>query len=323
MVISMPNIKMIAKQAGVSVSTVSRVLNDHPYVSPEKKKAVLQAIKELKYTRNINAVHLSRGKTNLVGVVIPFLNHPYYGSIVEGIAKRAELSGYQIVLFQTAYDRSKEVHALNMMKMKQLDGIIFVSRSSEMQILLSYKSFGPIILCEDTSQKEFSSVSIDHYGAFTTAISHLVQRGASKIGCSLGRKQGINSLYRIKAIKDLMEYYSYMSKDEWIFEGGLTMQDGADLFNRWNMLEEKPDAFIITNDDTAAGFILAAGKAGIHVPDDIAVISFNDDQIAHMLEITTIALPLEWFGRLALDLFRDSDKKQIQLDHQLTVRKST
>lgn len=185
----MTNIKEIAQFAGVSVSTVSRVLNNHPYVSPDKRESVLQAIERLNYTRNINAIHLSKGKTNLLGIILPFTNHPYYGAIVNGITKQANAIGYHIVIFQTHYEREKEIQALNMLQMKQLDGIIICSRISEMKVLLSYQKYGPIILCEDTAQAELSSISIDHYAAFSCALEYVIAKGYTKIGYSLGRKK--------------------------------------------------------------------------------------------------------------------------------------
>ena len=104
----MANIKDIAKMAGVSVTTVSRVLNNHPYVSADKKEAVRKAIELCKYQPNINPVHLSIGKTYLIGVVIPFSNHPYFGLLLEGIANEALKRNYKLVVFQTNYEELRE-----------------------------------------------------------------------------------------------------------------------------------------------------------------------------------------------------------------------
>src|SRR5690606_34576394 len=104
-----------AKMAGVSVTTVSRVLNNHPYVSEEKRAAVLQAMERVNYQRNINAVHLSTGKTLLIGVAVPFTNHPYFGLLVEGIANEAIKNNYKLVLFQTNYEKDREIEALKML----------------------------------------------------------------------------------------------------------------------------------------------------------------------------------------------------------------
>ncbi|MER2256753.1 MAG: LacI family DNA-binding transcriptional regulator, partial [Priestia megaterium] len=112
----MTNIRDIAKKAGVSVSTVSRVLNHHPYVKEEKRRLVEQVIHELNYEQNINAVHLSKGKTNMIAVVLPFINHPYFSLLLEGVASQALEKHYQLVICQTNYDVKKEEEALHMLK---------------------------------------------------------------------------------------------------------------------------------------------------------------------------------------------------------------
>lgn len=319
----MTNIKEIAQSAGVSVSTVSRVLNDHPYVSPEKRASVLQAIDRLNYSRNINAIHLSKGKTNLIGIIIPFTNHPYYGAIVNGISKQANAIGCHLVIFQTHYEREKEIQALNMLQMKQLDGIIVCSRISEMKILLEYQKYGPIILCEDTAQAEFSSISVDHYAAFSGALEYVIAKGYQKIGYSLGRKKSRNSSLRTKAFNDIMSKHQLINNKDWLFEGSYHIKDGEQLFQDWNSMVNKPEAIIITNDDTAAGFILTAKKSGLRVPEDVAIIGFNNDSLSEMLEITTISLPLEWIGKMAVDLFENPEVvKHVKLEYALIKRRS-
>lgn len=119
----MANIKDIAKLAGVSVTTVSRVINGIPYVSDEKKEAVLRAMEITNYERNINAVHLIKGKTNLIGVVVPSIKRPYFGLVVEGIAEEALKNNYNLVLIQTNYEEQRELEALKMLKLKQLDAL--------------------------------------------------------------------------------------------------------------------------------------------------------------------------------------------------------
>lgn len=319
----MANIKQIAKTAGVSVSTVSRVLNDHPYVSSDKKEAVLEAIEKLQYTRNINAIHLSKGKTNLIGVVIPYTNHPYFGGIMAGISQRANLFGYHLVIFQTNYDKEKERQALEMLKMKQLDGLVICSKINEAKTLNEYKQFGPIILCEDSAQASFPSVSIDHYAAFSCALGYLIEKGYRKIGYSLGRKNGRNSHLRSKAYFDARKKYKLETSPDWIFEGCYNMTDGAGILGKWATLANRPEALIITNDQAAAGCMIAAKHAGIEIPGQLAVIGFDNDEIAKLMDITTVSLPLESIGKTAFDLFiENKEPEQIKLAFQLIERKS-
>ena len=103
----MANIKDIAKMAGVSVTTVSRVLNDHPYVS-EERKAVIEIVEKLNYSQNANAVHLSKGKTNIVGVILPYINHPCFDAMVSGMMETALAHNYRVLLCQTNYNKKKK-----------------------------------------------------------------------------------------------------------------------------------------------------------------------------------------------------------------------
>lgn len=124
----MANIKDIAEKAGVSVTTVSRVINNHPYVSEDKRKRVFEAMESLEYTRNIHAVHLSKGFSNMIGVVLPTVNLPYFAELIAGIADAAAESGVHLSLFQTNYEVQKEIFALSQLKQRQVDGLIFAQR---------------------------------------------------------------------------------------------------------------------------------------------------------------------------------------------------
>ena len=152
--------KTNCKTAGVSISTVSRVLNNHPYVKEEKRKRVLDAVEELNYAKNINAIHLIKGKTYTIGVMLPFINLPYFSTIIEGIGNEALAAGYHINLCQTNYDSIEEIRVLEMMKMKQFDGMIICSRTSSWEQIEPFAKFAPIISCEKMNHPLISSVYV-------------------------------------------------------------------------------------------------------------------------------------------------------------------
>src|SRR4051794_5673705 len=178
----MANIIDLAKMAGVSKTTVSRVLNNHPYVSEEKKNAVLEAIKMTNYHKNINAVHLSRGKTQLMGVVLPFSDHPYFALLLKGVAKQAFENNYKLVLFQTDYRESREKEALQMLEQKQIDSLIICSRTCELSMIEEHLQFGQIVLCENVKGEKLSSTYVNHYKIFFDALEYLYHKGHRKIG---------------------------------------------------------------------------------------------------------------------------------------------
>ncbi|GER74595.1 hypothetical protein BpPP18_26620 [Weizmannia acidilactici] len=228
----MANIRDLAKMAGVSVTTVSRVLNHHPYVSEEKKKAVLEAIKATNYHKNINAVHLSKGKTKLIGVVLPFSDHPYFALLLKGIAKQALENNYKLVLFQTDYMESREMEALQMLEQKQIDALIICSRSCGLSIIKEHLQFGPIILCENMKGHQISSTFVNHYKIFFDALMYLYQKGHKTIGYCIGRKSGANSWNRDRAYRDFLKKYGLPYYPEYVFDQCFHFEDGEKVIDQ-------------------------------------------------------------------------------------------
>ena len=299
----MANIREIARLAGVSVSTVSRVLNDHPYVSEEKRNIVLNTIEQLEYSPNMNAVHLSRGKTRMVGVVLPTINHPYFSGLLEGIAEGSMEHNFQVVLFQTDYRTGQELEALEQLRGRLIDGVIFCSRAIDYSVLLNYKKFGPIVLCEDLEQIEFPSVSIEHVKAFNLGLDYLASAGHRKIAIGLGRLDGTNSQKRISAYKLKLDELSEPVRTEWIMNMCLTIQDGRKVINKYLEWEEKPTAFLVGNDQVAAGLIAEAMNKSLKIPADFAVLSFDNHPISEIMGITTIEIPTKRLGLTAFNAF--------------------
>ncbi|MNZ70195.1 Catabolite control protein B [compost metagenome] len=298
----MANIKQIAEAAGVSVTTVSRVLNQHPYVSESKRQAVEEAIERLQYSRNMNAVHLIKGHTQTIGVILPQINHPYFSQMIEGIAKRALEFNYQLMLCQTNYQLDEEIKVLKMLRDKQLDGVIICSRSIALDHIEAYTSYGPIVLCEAVQNSPMSSVYLDHYASFQKAIHYLWDKGHHDIGFTLYRHNSSNSLKRKQAYMDTLQALGGQPRQEWIVMDQIGIEGGDKLVKWFIQLEEKPSALLITGDDLAAGFLIAAWQHGLRIPQDIAIIGFDNQPIAKALNITTIETKLHEIGSRAFEI---------------------
>ncbi|MCR8645643.1 LacI family DNA-binding transcriptional regulator [Paenibacillus sp. N1-5-1-14] len=297
----MANIKQIAQIAGVSITTVSRVLNNHPYVKPDKREAVLQAIRQLNYTPNQNAVQLVKGHTSMIGVVVPFVNHHYFGSMIEGIAQQALEYNYQLVLCQTQYEQEEERKVLEMLRRKQIDGVIICSKVLEWELIESYLPYGPIITCENAEGRSISSVYVDHYNGFAMGVNYLITKGHHRIGYTIGRPESNNSHNRIRAFHDQLATIDQVPNPDWIFNMVYTFEDGTGVLERIMQLNEKPTAILVAGDIGAAGIISSAKKHGVRVPEDLAVIGFDDQPISRAMDITTIKLPTFEVGRLACE----------------------
>jgi len=293
----MLNIRQIAKLAEVSATTVSRVLNDHPYVSEDKRAAVWRVIEDNNYRTNINAVHLSKGKTFLIGLVLPYANHPYFGQLIEGISREAAENNYNLVLFQTNYKIIKEIEALNMLKHKQVDALIICSRACEWKTIKDYTSYGAIVLFEDVKGANVSSTFVDHYKTFTDALNFLYKKGHRKIGYCVGRRSGTNSEQRESAYRDFLEKINRPFFQEYIFDHCLYFEDGEQVMNRMMKMSDPPSALVVTSDQVTAGILTYCDSHNIPVPTRLALIGFDNQPIAKIMGITTIDISLVEIGK--------------------------
>ncbi len=322
----MANIKDIAKMAGVSVTTVSRVLNDHPYVSEEKRKAVIEIVEKLNYSQNANAVHLSKGKTNIVGVILPYINHPSFDAMVGGMMEGALTHNYRVLLCQTKYNKKEEMKSLHMLKTKQLDGLIICSRANDWEMIEPYASYGTIIACEDNDISNISSVYTNHSAAFQLGMNHLIEKGYKKIGYCTGRKLGPSSQKRFNVYKQQLQSIDEEVNEEWIFTECFTLEDGVRVAHKLKEMQHLPEALIVAGDEVAIGVMTEAEKLGIQVPEDLAIIGFDNQPISQVLQLTTIDQNLKEIGKKAFEMFyrqtnaESSKQEKVEIPYELVER---
>ena len=322
----MANIKDIAKMAGGSVTTVSRVLNDHPYVSEEKRKAVIEIVEKLNYSQNANAVHLSKGKTNIVGVILPYINHPCFDAMVGGMMEVALAHNYRVLLCQTNYNKKEEMKSLHMLKTKQLDGLIVCSRANEWETIEPYASYGTIVACEDNDISNISSVYTNHSAAFQLGMDYLIEKGYKKIGYCTGRKLGPSSQKRFDVYKQQLQSIDEEVNEEWIFTECFTLEDGVKVAHKLKEMQHLPEALIVAGDEVAIGVMTEAEKLGIQVPEDLAIIGFDNQPISQVLQLTTIDQNLNEIGRKAFEMFyrqtsdERSKQEKVEIPYELVER---
>ncbi|MGE7864376.1 LacI family DNA-binding transcriptional regulator [Bacillus mobilis] len=322
----MANIKDIAKMAGVSVTTVSRVLNDHPYVSEEKRKAVIEIVEKLNYSQNANAVHLSKGKTNIVGVILPYINHPCFDAMVGGMMEVALAHNYRVLLCQTNYNKKEEMKSLHMLKTKQLDGLIICSRANDWETIEPYASYGEIVACEDNDISNISSVYTNHSAAFQLGMEYLIEKGYKKIGYCTGRKLGPSSQKRFDVYKQQLQSIDEEVNEEWIFTECFTLEDGVRVAHKLKEMQHLPEALIVAGDEVAIGVMTEAEKLGIQVPKDLAIIGFDNQPISQVLQLTTIDQNLKEIGKKAFEMFyrqisdESSKQEKVEIPYELVER---
>lgn len=183
------------------------------------------------------------------------------------------------------------------------------------------------MLCEDSDQDEFPSISIQHVDAFNLGLEYLLSNGHERIAICLGRLEGTNSKKRQKAYEEKMKMIGQKVHREWINGKCLLIQDGKKVVYRFLEMREKPTAFLVGNDQVAAGIITEAMKQGLDVPEDVAVLSFDNHPISEILGITTIDIPTKQLGTTAFNAFikrsgNDKYAKKVTLPFRLIQRQS-
>ncbi|GIO24057.1 substrate-binding domain-containing protein [Oceanobacillus sp. J11TS1] len=316
----MANIQDVAKAAGVSVTTVSRVLNNHPYVKKEKEEAVKKAIIETGYIPNINAVNLKKGKTHLVGVVLPFLDHPYFSQLVQGVSQAASVHQYKLVLYQTGYHEEQEMEALEMLKLKQIDSLIICSRKISLDKVAHYREYGKIVLFENGEKMPLSYTFVDHYACFMKALEYLYERGHREIGFSINRLEGTNGRQREQAYRDFLKLKELPYNENYIFKNCLYIEDGERILKEISISWKRPTAILATSDQVAAGIITSSSKYQFKIPDDLAVIGFDNQPIARAMNITTVNIPLYSIGQLLFEQAISDHVSYKEVTAELIVR---
>lgn len=299
------SIKDVARDAGVSIATVSRVLNGIDVVNEDTKKKVLETIEKLDYRPNILARSLKTQKSSTIGIIIPDISNPIYPEVVRGAEDVASIYNYNIMLCNTDLDLDREKESFNVLREKMVDGVIYMSNSLESDIKDIIKSMEiPTVLVGTVdSEKNFPSVAIDMYGASYDAVKYLIEKGNKSIayiGYHEEKSSDYSRMYKgyKKAIEESLTFDSSL-----VYFGSLKAEDGYKGIKDI-LIRKKVDAVFCANDEVAMGAINALREDGVQVPEDVDVMGFNDIALASVYypKLTTISTPLYDMGSVAMRL---------------------
>lgn len=323
----------VAREAGVSMATVSRVVNNNPNVKPQTRKKVFEAIERLGYRPNAVARGLASKKTTTVGVVIPDISNSIFAEVARGVEDIATMYHYNIILCNADMKKEKEIRVINTLLEKQVDGLLFMGGVvSDEHIQAFNTSSVPIVLCGTTSVNEtIPSVDIDHEMAAFEAVSRLIEEGHRRIAMISGTLQdptvGFN---RYHGYKRALEQAGLQVNDEWVRIGNYRYDSGVEAMKYFLELDEKPTAVFCATDEMAIGAIHTIQDYGLNVPSDISVISIDNIRMASMVrpQLTTVAQPMYDIGAVSMRLLTKLMNKEtveeikVVLPHELIVRKS-
>lgn len=324
----------VAQRSGLSKTTVSRVINNHPYVSDRKREAVLKAMEELGYAPNPSARRLRGQSTKTIGVIVPRIVNPFFAYLINSIEQAAYKEGYQVLMFQSNEDKEKEIAFLSLLKTKHVDGVIMTSIENDWEIIQAYKSFGAIVLCNDyVDQAEVPTIRLNQTKGAYIGIKHLIEKGHSKIAYCTGGlfdQQG-KGKDRNLGFQEAMNEAGFPINPQWIFINQHTIEDGRNVVKQLLEMKERPTAIFTGSDEVAAGVMMEAKEVGVHIPNELAVVGFDDQPLAEILEpkLTTIRQPVDQMGEKAfeamLQVLENPDliMNVEELPIELIVRQST
>ncbi|MBU3179923.1 LacI family DNA-binding transcriptional regulator [Clostridium psychrophilum] len=327
------SIKDVAREAGVSIATVSRVLNDIDVVNEDTKKKVKDAIKKLSYRPNIVARSLKTQKSSTIGIIIPDISNEFYPEIVRGCEDVANIYNYNIMLCNADLDVEKEMESLRILKEKMIDGVIYMSNSIESNVISLIKELEmPVVLVETTDEQGiFPSVAIDNVQAASDAVEYLINKGNKKIayvGSSIDKVNALSKRYTGYA-KGLSKMGIDLD-DELVYLGGVKARDGYEGINTILDKGKKIDAVFCNSDEIAMGVINALRDKSINVPSDVDVMGFDDIYSASVFypKLTTVAQPMYDMGSVSMRMLIKSinniegDEKHFVLPYRIVERDS-
>ncbi|WP_342490839.1 catabolite control protein A [Bacillus sp. FSL R5-0422] len=324
----------VAREANVSMATVSRVVNGNPNVKPTTRKKVLEAIDRLGYRPNAVARGLASKKTTTVGVIIPDISSIFYSELARGIEDIATMYKYNIILSNSDQNTDKELHLLNTMLGKQVDGIVFMGGNITDVLVEEFKrSPVPIVLAASVEeQAQTPSVNINYEQAIYDSVQLLVEKGHKRIAFVSGpMSEPINSMRKLAGYKRALEEAGIAFDDALVAEGDYSYDSGIESLAHLLEQSDNPTAVIAATDEMALGVIHGAQDRGVSIPEDLEVIGFDNTRLSLMVrpQLTTVVQPTYDIGAVAMRLLtklmnkEQVDDQIVELPHRIEERQST
>jgi LacI family transcriptional regulator len=331
----------VARRAGVSIGTVSAVINEKNIVKAETRKAVLIAMKELNYRPRGSARNLKNTSTEFgnIGLLVRELDNPFYTAIALGVREYANLKGYLVIIASSEGDHTYEEKTTHGFSGKDIKGAIIapvLEGTAEIEHLFRLKMINfPFVLLENVKGIQANVVSIDNIKAMKKAMKYLIDNGHSKIVHFAGPKHASHTYERIDGFRRAYSESQYAFNSDMIVSTGAHLEDGyskcIEFFHNRNR-EDFPTAIVCYNDLVAFGVMAALTEMNIKTPDEISIIGNDDIPFSrHIpLQLTTIRAPMTELGRRAAEILINNIEspeplpiENVVLDAEFIIRNST
>ena len=319
-------IKDIAREAGVSVTTVSRVLNNKADVSDKTREKVLKIIDRLNYNPNSIARGLVMNKTYTIGLIVPDISNAFFAEIAKAIEDELREYGYSVIFFNTDNDKDREKESIDLLRSKQVDGLIGAcSHDSKDEVLALGKAGFPIVQIDRlVDDSQIPSVIIDNILSGYEATEYLIKKGHRRIAHITGALDTNTGIRQAEGYRKALQEYGIEIDEELVMEGDFSQESGYLAMKE--ILERNKDltAVFAGNDMMALGAYRAIYAAGLKIPEDISIIGHDDFTLASLVSpaLTTMQQPIYKIGKVAASLLIDIIKGKKNKEGLIVVNTS-
>ncbi|CAM2824973.1 LacI family DNA-binding transcriptional regulator [Paenibacillus sediminis] len=327
----MVTIRDVANRAGVAISTASYALNNDPRVSEETRRKVLKVVEEMNYRPNAIARSLKRKKSETIGLFLNDFGGPFFSSVIQGVEEVVSSNGYNLVACST-YGGNHNTTTNRFLQEKQLDAAIILGPNipDELIVQVASKDFPVVVMDRELKAEHVHSVLVDNEQGAYTATRHLINLGHRKIAYLSGPVNSYNNQKRLVGFKRALEEADIAFQSAINVQGHFTEHGGYQVMKSLLMSKNVPDAIFSANDEMAIGAIQALTEAGIRVPQDVAIVGFDDIRLSSYIRpaLSTIGHPKQEWGTVATHVVFQTlqdpseQSRSIMLDTELIIRDS-
>ncbi|HIS29625.1 MAG TPA: catabolite control protein A [Candidatus Avamphibacillus intestinigallinarum] len=323
----------VAREANVSMATVSRVVNGNPNVKPSTRKKVLDTIEALGYRPNAVARGLASKRTTTVGAIIPDISSMFFADLARGIEDIATMYNYNIILANSDRKKEKELHLINTMLEKQVDGILFMGGHISAEHIKQFESTSvPVVLSSTYDETNtIPSVNIDNEMAAFEATKFLLDQDNAHPAFIYGHDDTRISQFKFEGYKRALQEYGVELNQDYIVNVDYSYDSGIVAVKQLMELSNRPSSVFVASDEMALGVIHGAQDLGYKVPEDLEVFGFNNTRLAKMVRptLSTIVQPMYDIGAVSMRLLtkymnkESVEEKKVILPHRIIERDST
>lgn len=302
-------IKDIANVLNISAAAVSKALHNDSRISKQTKEDVKRVAKELNYQPNHLASALRKGKSNLVGVIVPRTNSNFFSSVIENMEAVLDKAGYNIIITQSKESFKKECKNIDTLLYTQVDGIIasMANETTDLSYYEKIKSKGIPLILFDRGENDLNVdyVGINDYDSSHMIVEHLVEKGCKRIAHIGGYRRTRIFNNRIRGYIDALTKHNLPLDQNLLTESSLTLEDGREMMQKFLQLEQRPDAVYVASDYAALGALQVLNENNINVPEDICLIGFGNEPFTSFVKptISTVNQHSAEIGKIAAETF--------------------